>query len=123
MRFALPFLLALGGTAALRAGARVPAPQMRALDRRAALATAAAAALAPPLCASAAPDYAGAKAAMLSMISADEDLGPTMLRLAWHSRFFPYSTRPPRLKATPRDASLCGRAAPRFAREVTTAAW
>jgi len=33
----------------------------------------------------AAPDYAGAKAALKEMIAADPDVGPTMVRLAWHS--------------------------------------
>jgi cytochrome c peroxidase len=33
----------------------------------------------------AAPDYAGAKAALKEMIVADPDIGPTMVRLAWHS--------------------------------------
>ena len=59
---------------------------MPSLDRRAALATAAAAALSSPLSATAAaPDYAGAKAALAAMITADPDIGPTMVRLAWHS--------------------------------------
>jgi len=33
----------------------------------------------------AAPDYAGAKAALQEMIKSDPDIGPTMVRLAWHS--------------------------------------
>jgi cytochrome c peroxidase len=32
-----------------------------------------------------APDYAGAKKALQAMIAADKDIGPTMVRLAWHS--------------------------------------
>ena len=31
------------------------------------------------------PDYAGAKKALEALIAADPDLGPTMVRLAWHS--------------------------------------
>ena len=31
------------------------------------------------------PDYAGAKAALQAMIEQDPDVGPTMVRLAWHS--------------------------------------
>ena len=33
----------------------------------------------------AAPDYAGAKASIQEFIKADENVGPTLLRLAWHS--------------------------------------
>ena len=33
----------------------------------------------------AAPDYAGAKEALVGMVAKDPDLGPTFLRLAWHS--------------------------------------
>jgi len=75
----------LASLAALSLGLRVPASPPS-LDRRAALATAAAAALSSPLSATAAaPDYAGAKAALAAMITADPDIGPTMVRLAWHS--------------------------------------
>mmetsp|Transcript_6715 Transcript_6715/g.22054 ORF Transcript_6715/g.22054 Transcript_6715/m.22054 type:complete len:316 (+) Transcript_6715:21-968(+) len=75
----------LSSLAALSLGLRVPASPPS-LDRRAALATAAAAALSSPLSATAAaPDYAGAKAALAAMITADPDIGPTMVRLAWHS--------------------------------------
>jgi len=38
-----------------------------------------------PAFAAAGPDYAGAKAALKDMIAKDQDLGPTMVRLAWHS--------------------------------------
>ena len=39
----------------------------------------------PILPAFAAPDYAGAKGALTELIKEDENIGPTMLRLAWHS--------------------------------------
>lgn len=74
--------LALHGAAALRL-----TPNAK-LDRREALSSAALAGLAwgSPLAAhAAAPDYAGAKAALQDMIKADPDIGPTMVRLAWHS--------------------------------------
>ena len=55
-------------------------------SRRAVLAAATGAAFSTVLPATAAgPDYAGAKAELKSMIAADQDLGPTMVRLAWHS--------------------------------------
>ena len=49
-------------------------------------AVAGAACVSPVLPAHAAgPDYAGAKSELMSIIKTDENLGPTMLRLAWHS--------------------------------------
>ena len=67
-------------------GLRV-APQTRRdlIKRSAALAGAACVAPVLPATAAASPDYAGAKAAMMELIKADENLGPTMVRLAWHS--------------------------------------
>jgi len=66
-----------------------PAPVMQ-FDRRSAISSAAGAtfALSMPWTAyAAAPaDYAGAKSALQAMIKADPDVGPTMVRLAWHSR-------------------------------------
>jgi len=56
------------------------------LSRAAAVGVGSALSAALPLSAFAAgPDYAGAKDAMNAMIKADPDLGPTMVRLAWHS--------------------------------------
>lgn len=81
-RFGLSAVL-LGTASALR----LPAAGPR-LDRRDALASAALAgfSLATPFAAHAAdPDYKGAKAALQGMIKADPDIGPTMVRLAWHS--------------------------------------
>ena len=54
---------------------------------RSAAAFAATGALGPtiPVSASGGPDYAGAKAALKALIAEDPDLGPTMVRLAWHS--------------------------------------
>ena len=60
-------------------------------DRRAVLrhtaALAGAAIAVPPHLAraDALPDYAGVKAALMDMVKADPDIGPTMIRLAWHS--------------------------------------
>jgi len=77
------FLFIATGAAALRVS-----PQ---LDRRAVFKSAAAivgastftGGVEPAI--AAAPDYAGAKAALKEMIAADPDVGPTMVRLAWHS--------------------------------------
>ena len=63
----------------------------KAIDRRGALSLGSASALlgacklGPLPAFAAAPDYAGAKRELASMIAADPDLGPTLLRLAWHS--------------------------------------
>jgi cytochrome c peroxidase len=57
-------------------------------DRRTVLGSALAAStsvLLPQYALAATPDYAGAKAALLELIKADADIGPTMVRLAWHS--------------------------------------
>ena len=66
---------------------RQPAPSRAVPSRRTWLQVAGAAAAALPLAkpALAAPDYAGARDALKAMIAADPDIGPTMLRLAWHS--------------------------------------
>ena len=57
-----------------------------AVDRRSAIHFGAASALLHALPVSArGPDYAGAKAALEAMIKEDPDVGPTMVRLAWHS--------------------------------------
>jgi hypothetical protein len=74
---------------AVQVGMRAPPPAMKFLHRRSALATAASAAVAlstPKLAFAAAPDYSGAKKAIEALIAGDENLGPTMIRLAWHSR-------------------------------------
>merc|ERR550514_750084 len=56
------------------------------LERRAVLKSAALAAFSSTAPAFAAgPDYAGAKATLKSMIAEDADIGPTFVRLAWHS--------------------------------------
>jgi len=44
-----------------------------------------AACMSSPALAAGTTDYAGAKAAMMEMVRADPDLGPTLVRLAWHS--------------------------------------
>jgi len=74
---------------AVHVGMRAPPPVMNEFHRRSVLATAASAAVAlstPKLAFATAPDYAGAKKALLALIAEDENLGPTMVRLAWHSR-------------------------------------
>ena len=70
---------------AVASGLRVPAPTSRreVFTRSAALAGAAW--LSPILPAFAATDYAGVKGALMDLIKEDENLGPTMVRLAWHS--------------------------------------
>ena len=49
------------------------------------LAGAASVAFSPLSAFAAAPDYAGARDALKAMINSDANIGPTMLRLAWHS--------------------------------------
>ena len=62
-------------------------------SRRTWLQLAGAAAAALPLTepAVAAPDYVGAKDALKAMITADPNIGPTMIRLAWHRRVRTFS--------------------------------
>lgn len=65
-------------------GLRVPTTRREVVTRSAALAGAAW--VSRPLPVLAAPvDYAGAKGAIMDLIQQDENLGPTLLRLAWHS--------------------------------------
>lgn len=68
-------------------GLRVPTISSRrdVLSRTAAIGAASCAAPLLPSHAVTTPDYAGAKAALKDLIATDENLGPTMVRLAWHS--------------------------------------
>ena len=71
--------------AALRAAPTVLSDRRAVLRHTAALAGVAIA-VPPHLArADALPDYAGVKAALMDMVKADPDIGPTMIRLAWHS--------------------------------------
>ena len=71
--------------AALRAAPTALSDRRAVLRHTAALAGAAIA-MPPHLArADALPDYAGVKAALMDMVKADPDIGPTMIRLAWHS--------------------------------------
>jgi len=66
---------------------RVP-PTVKLLERRSVLNSAALASSLvaySPAFAVTPPDYAGAKVALKAMIAEDQDVGPTMVRLAWHS--------------------------------------
>jgi hypothetical protein len=82
-------LLLAAAVDGVHVGMRAPPSVMSALHRRSVLATAASAAVAlstPNLAFAAGPDYAACKKAIEALIAEDENLGPTMIRLAWHSR-------------------------------------
>ena len=68
----------------LVSGLRVPVSRRDVLTRTAAIGAASCAPLLP-VSAKSAPDYAGAKSALQELITKDENIGPTMVRLAWHS--------------------------------------
>ena len=72
----------------LVAGLQLPKPKSTGTTRRELLQLAGAASAALPFAGrveAAGPDYAGAAGALKDMITADPDIGPTMVRLAWHS--------------------------------------
>jgi len=76
--------LSICAVLAVASGLRVqPITRREAFSRSAALAGVAW--VSPILPALAAPDYAGAKGALAELIKADDNLGPTFVRLAWHS--------------------------------------
>ena len=78
-----PARLSLCALLTVASGLRVQPTTRKVFTRSAALAGTAL--VCPILPAFAAPDYAGAKGALTELIKEDENIGPTMLRLAWHS--------------------------------------
>ena len=77
--------LSLCALLAVASSLRLPAPTTRREVFTRAAALAGASYVSPILPAFAAPDYAAAKGALMDLIKEDENLGPTFVRLAWHS--------------------------------------